>query len=108
MKNISSKGITKYQVFEYPPTELIWPYVLLASCFSSMEECEALCTRLAIMVQGKFMCLGSPQHLKNKFGNVYTMTIKFKSGTGDKVITDFKKFVTNAFPGKSGLVNFAG
>ncbi|XP_006985786.1 phospholipid-transporting ATPase ABCA3-like isoform X1 [Peromyscus maniculatus bairdii] len=78
----------------------------------SMEECEALCTRLAIMVQGKFMCLGSPQHLKNKFGNVYTMTIKFKSGTGDKVITDFKKFVTNAFPGSDlkqenqGILNY--
>jgi len=34
----------------------------------SMEECEALCTRLAIMVNGKFKCLGSIQHLKSKFG----------------------------------------
>ena len=33
-----------------------------------MEECEALCTRLAIMVDGRFKCLGSPQHLKAKFG----------------------------------------
>lgn len=32
----------------------------------SMEECEALCTRLAIMVNGSFKCLGSTQHLKNK------------------------------------------
>ena len=32
----------------------------------SMEECEALCTRLAIMVNGSFKCLGSLQHLKNK------------------------------------------
>ena len=32
----------------------------------SMEECEALCTRLAIMVNGSFKCLGSIQHLKNK------------------------------------------
>ncbi|KAL4826796.1 hypothetical protein H8958_010416 [Nasalis larvatus] len=31
----------------------------------SMEECEALCTRLAIMVNGSFRCLGSPQHIKN-------------------------------------------
>jgi len=38
-----------------------------------MEECEALCTRLAIMVNGKFRCLGSPQHLKNKFGEGYTL-----------------------------------
>ena len=33
---------------------------------SSMEECEALCTRLAIMVNGQLKCLGSIQHLKNK------------------------------------------
>uniref|UniRef100_H3AJR4 P-type phospholipid transporter n=1 Tax=Latimeria chalumnae TaxID=7897 RepID=H3AJR4_LATCH len=31
----------------------------------SMEECEALCTRMAIMVNGRFRCLGSVQHLKN-------------------------------------------
>ena len=30
----------------------------------SMEECEALCSRLGIMVNGQFQCLGSPQHLK--------------------------------------------
>lgn len=33
----------------------------------SMEECEALCTRLAIMVNGSFRCLGSPQHIKNRY-----------------------------------------
>ncbi|MED6268573.1 ATP-binding cassette sub- A member 1, partial [Characodon lateralis] len=32
----------------------------------SMEECEALCTRMAIMVNGRFKCLGSIQHLKNR------------------------------------------
>lgn len=32
-----------------------------------MEECEALCTRLAIMVNGQFKCLGSIQHLKSRF-----------------------------------------
>lgn len=33
----------------------------------SMEECEALCTRIAIMVNGNFKCLGSIQHLKSKW-----------------------------------------
>lgn len=32
----------------------------------SMEECEALCTRMAIMVNGRFKCLGSIQHLKSR------------------------------------------
>lgn len=34
-----------------------------------MEECEALCTRMAIMVNGRFRCLGSVQHLKNRWGD---------------------------------------
>ncbi|XP_073229976.1 phospholipid-transporting ATPase ABCA3-like [Porites lutea] len=45
----------------------------------SMEECEALCTRLAIMVNGKFKCLGSTQHLKSRFGTGYTLMIKVTS-----------------------------
>ncbi|CAH2106426.1 unnamed protein product [Euphydryas editha] len=44
----------------------------------SMEECEALCSRLTIMVNGRFQCLGSPQHLKNKFSQGFTLTIKIK------------------------------
>jgi ABC-type multidrug transport system ATPase subunit len=34
----------------------------------SMEEADALCTRIGIMVNGKLQCLGSSQHLKSKFG----------------------------------------
>jgi ABC-type multidrug transport system ATPase subunit len=34
----------------------------------SMEECEALCHRIGIMANGRLRCLGSAQHLKNKFG----------------------------------------
>ncbi|XP_065074349.1 phospholipid-transporting ATPase ABCA3-like [Ochlerotatus camptorhynchus] len=44
----------------------------------SMEECEALCTRIAIMVNGEFKCLGSAQHLKNKFTEGFFLTIKLK------------------------------
>eukprot|EP00040_Diaphanoeca_grandis_P036202 m.230022 g.230022 ORF g.230022 m.230022 type:complete len:1672 (+) comp33570_c0_seq1:40-5055(+) len=42
----------------------------------SMEEAEALCTTIAIMVSGKLRCLGSAQHLKTKFGTDYTLEIK--------------------------------
>lgn len=44
----------------------------------SMEEVEALCTKLAIMVNGKFKCLGSTQHLKSKFGKGFVLTVKLK------------------------------
>ncbi|XP_043218216.1 ATP-binding cassette sub-family A member 7-like [Amphibalanus amphitrite] len=46
----------------------------------SMEECEALCTRLAIMVNGQFKCLGSLQHLKSRFGDGYTVTLRAHPG----------------------------
>uniref|UniRef100_A0A3B4B8V1 P-type phospholipid transporter n=1 Tax=Periophthalmus magnuspinnatus TaxID=409849 RepID=A0A3B4B8V1_9GOBI len=42
----------------------------------SMEECEALCSRMAIMVNGRFQCLGSVQHLKNRFGDGYTIILR--------------------------------
>ncbi|NXF72797.1 ABCA4 protein, partial [Sclerurus mexicanus] len=45
----------------------------------SMEECEALCTRLAIMVKGTFKCLGTIQELKYKFGDGYIVTLKIKA-----------------------------
>lgn len=44
-----------------------------------MEECEALCTRIAIMVNGRFKCLGSAQHLKSKFGQGYTLIAKIRA-----------------------------
>ncbi|XP_074866754.1 phospholipid-transporting ATPase ABCA3 [Carettochelys insculpta] len=64
----------------------------------SMEECEALCTRLAIMVNGQFKCLGSPQHLKSKFGSGYTLLAKTRAEEeGDLQL--FKAFVEKTFPG---------
>ncbi|KAI2807884.1 hypothetical protein RDWZM_005336 [Blomia tropicalis] len=44
----------------------------------SMEECEALCSRIVIMVNGKFKCLGSTQHLRHKYGQGYSVTIRLK------------------------------
>uniref|UniRef100_A0A8W4FEP9 ATP binding cassette subfamily A member 15 n=1 Tax=Sus scrofa TaxID=9823 RepID=A0A8W4FEP9_PIG len=64
-----------------------------------MEECDAFCTRLAIMVQGKFMCLGNPQHLKSKFGNIYILNIKAKIYTHEDKLDDLKFFITMTFPG---------
>uniref|UniRef100_A0A8C0ECF7 ABC transporter domain-containing protein n=1 Tax=Bubo bubo TaxID=30461 RepID=A0A8C0ECF7_BUBBB len=43
-----------------------------------MEEAEAVCDRVAIMVSGKLRCIGSIQYLKNKFGKGYLLEIKVK------------------------------
>ncbi|CAF0914028.1 unnamed protein product [Rotaria sp. Silwood1] len=42
----------------------------------SMEECEALCTKIGIMKLGQFMCLGNLQRLKNRFGKGYAVQVK--------------------------------
>ena len=43
----------------------------------SMEEAEALGSKLGIMVKGgQFRCYGSAQHLKNKFGTGFEIEIK--------------------------------
>merc|ERR1711998_389487 len=42
----------------------------------SMEECEALCDRVVVMVKGQFRCLGSIQHLKTRFGEGYTVELQ--------------------------------
>uniref|UniRef100_A0A8C2QK58 ATP-binding cassette, sub-family A member 13 n=1 Tax=Cricetulus griseus TaxID=10029 RepID=A0A8C2QK58_CRIGR len=63
----------------------------------SMEECEALCTRLAIMVDGSFRCLGPPQHIKNRFGDGYTIKVWLhKEGRQPSAVSDCLKL---HFPG---------
>jgi ABC-type multidrug transport system ATPase subunit len=41
----------------------------------SMEECEALCTRIGIMVGGVLRCLGSSQRLRSKYGHGFQFEI---------------------------------
>ncbi|XP_055529126.1 phospholipid-transporting ATPase ABCA1-like [Wyeomyia smithii] len=75
----------------------------------SMEECEALCTRLAIMVNGEFKCIGSTQHLKNKFSQGFVLIIKAaKVDSNEKVreaeesvapdLQRIKDFISTQFP----------
>jgi ABC-type multidrug transport system ATPase subunit len=45
----------------------------------SMDECEALCTKLGIMVNGQFECFGNIQHLKEKYGKGYTLVLKCRA-----------------------------
>ncbi|NXQ65045.1 ABCA1 protein, partial [Anthoscopus minutus] len=61
----------------------------------SMEECEALCTRMAIMVNGRFRCLGSVQHLKNRFGDGYTVVVR-AGGPGPTAV---QTLLQEHFPG---------
>uniref|UniRef100_A0A8C7A8Y8 ABC transporter domain-containing protein n=1 Tax=Neovison vison TaxID=452646 RepID=A0A8C7A8Y8_NEOVI len=61
----------------------------------SMEECEALCTRLAVVVNGRFRCLGSTQHLKNRFGAGHILTLRVPAARSESALA----LVATAFPG---------
>ncbi|XP_042339056.1 phospholipid-transporting ATPase ABCA1 [Plectropomus leopardus] len=64
-----------------------------------MEECEALCTRMAIMVNGRFRCLGSVQHLKNRFGDGYTIILRVGGPDGD--LLPVMKFIESELSGST-------
>ena len=52
----------------------------------SMDEAEALSTKMGIMVKGGiFKCFGSSQHIKNKYGVGYEVDIKIKNPLHDDI-----------------------
>ena len=61
-----------------------------------MEEAEALCTKMGIMVAGRFKCFGSSQHIKAKYGTVslyisFFRVTKWKSKLNISSRKKFKK-----------------
>ena len=42
----------------------------------SMEECEALCSRLGVMVEGTLRCIGPIQSLKSTYGQGYKLDLR--------------------------------
>ncbi|XP_031368281.1 ATP-binding cassette sub-family A member 5-like isoform X2 [Apis dorsata] len=79
----------------------------------SMEEADALCSRVGIMVKGELRCIGSTQHLKNLYGAGYTLEMKLLGGdctpttpSGDR-ITSLKEFVSSLFPDATLEESFA-
>lgn len=46
----------------------------------SMEEADVLCNRIGIVCRGRLKCIGSSLHLKNKFGQGFTLAVNFKEG----------------------------
>ncbi|XP_062579275.1 phospholipid-transporting ATPase ABCA3-like, partial [Saccostrea cucullata] len=67
----------------------------------SMEECDALCTKIVIMVNGRFVCFGSPQHLKNKFAQGYTLTVRLERDNNGNAVDSgpLCNHISREFPG---------
>merc|ERR1711990_1130350 len=51
----------------------------------SMEEAEALSTKMGIMVKGEFKCFGSSQHVKDKYGTGYEIELKIRTLTEEDI-----------------------
>ena len=51
----------------------------------SMEEADALCSRIAIMTNDGIQCLGTPIHLKNLYGKGFLFTVTFDSYVNDPI-----------------------
>lgn len=79
-----------------------------------MEECEALCTsksnlnqikiwpfsssavELGIMKAGQFTCLGTLQHLRNRFSSGFALQIKVSN---DEDVRQIRNELVDRFPG---------
>ena len=61
----------------------------------SMEEVEALCNQVGIMVAGKLRCLGSIQHLKSRFGDNYYLDVN----TAFHRTAQVKAYISRTFTG---------
>ena len=46
-----------------------------------MDEAEALCDNIVIMINGKFVVYGSPGHLKDQYGLGYFVKMRYLSDT---------------------------
>lgn len=65
-----------------------------------MDETEALCTKIGIMVNGELKCIGSLQHLKSRYGDGYTLLAKLglgNNGEDDSKANEFVQFVLASF-----------
>lgn len=59
----------------------------------SMEEAEALSTKMGIMVRGGvFRCMGSSQHLKSKFGTGYEVEVRIAKQTEEDSVRVCERF----------------
>mmetsp|Transcript_16036 Transcript_16036/g.15960 ORF Transcript_16036/g.15960 Transcript_16036/m.15960 type:complete len:536 (-) Transcript_16036:33-1640(-) len=64
----------------------------------SMDEAEALCNTIGIMVAGRLRCHGTATHIKNKFGSGYEFFLKAKYPSEDEVARNIQR-VQNILPG---------
>ncbi|XP_026281728.1 cholesterol transporter ABCA5 isoform X3 [Frankliniella occidentalis] len=77
----------------------------------AMEEADALCSRVGIMVKGELKCIGPTQHLKNLYGAGYTLEMKLKDLSSIKTVSERHEgvlaYVTNLFKDSKIVESFS-
>jgi len=61
-----------------------------------MEECEALCNRLVIMIKGQLVCIGASQELKTRFGAGYDIHIKLNPSRSNEDVKKIKNVMNSS------------
>ncbi|CAM9396747.1 unnamed protein product [Discosporangium mesarthrocarpum] len=70
----------------------------------SMEEAEALSNRIGIMVNGRLRCLGSAQHLKQRFGRGFEADLKLRVPSQE----ESQQLLTRLLDNLNGSVSLPG
>jgi ABC-type multidrug transport system ATPase subunit len=69
----------------------------------AMEEADILADRIAVVVDGKLKCVGSPLNLKNTYGDGYRITMVCQTGMEQEVIAMMNRIApSNKFVDDSG------
>ncbi|CAJ0567611.1 unnamed protein product, partial [Mesorhabditis spiculigera] len=54
----------------------------------SMDECEALCSKVSILTKGRMIAIGTSQHLKSKYSGGYKLTLVLRGGDVGELTAD--------------------
>ncbi|XP_010131445.1 PREDICTED: ATP-binding cassette sub-family A member 5-like, partial [Buceros rhinoceros silvestris] len=72
-----------------------------------MEEADAVCDRVAILVSGQLRCIGTVQHLKSKFGRGYFLEMKLKETADLEQVEYLQSRILHIFPNANRQESFA-
>uniref|UniRef100_A0A8C0V7K7 Cholesterol transporter ABCA5 n=1 Tax=Cyanistes caeruleus TaxID=156563 RepID=A0A8C0V7K7_CYACU len=72
-----------------------------------MEEADAVCDRVAILVSGQLRCIGTVQHLKSKFGRGYLLEMKLRETADVQQVEYLQSQILHIFPNANRQESFA-
>ncbi|XP_065189363.1 ATP-binding cassette sub-family A member 9-like [Sycon ciliatum] len=75
----------------------------------SMDEADALCSRVGIIVNGRLQCIGSTQHLKTKYGGHYQLELKLSTeqeGNLEERMEAVRQYIKDLFSGMEVMEEF--